>query len=94
MPGLAGPGAAADQDLAIVAELVEQRELGGELTLEQLLGVVEEAAAGGRLDAGPEDGEHPVALRWQDRLGDLVAEQVEPGAEPGVEVIAQDQQRP
>ncbi len=69
--GLAGPGAAPDQKLAVVAELVEQGELRRELALEHLLGVVEEAAASGRLDAGPEDGEHPVALRRKNRLGTL-----------------------
>jgi hypothetical protein len=44
VPGLARPGAAVDEELAILRKLVEQGEAGGELPLEELLGVINESA--------------------------------------------------
>lgn len=42
VPGLAGPGAAVDEKLAVFRELVQQGEAGGELALEEFFGVIDE----------------------------------------------------
>lgn len=91
MPCLAGSRSAMDEKLAILGKLVEQGEAGSELSLEELLGVIDEGSLFFRDRTLAKGFKHRSPLERIDGTADMVAEDPKPGGNPVFQIVSGDE---